>query len=152
MEFFSNYFCTSFFNVCNLLSCYHNGRILICRYQGVMLGKKVKLFFVNFAIIIRARLRLLAKSSVNSYSSNFKKNKYLWVGCYSILLIWKLEPPYIQIAYENFISGNLFIYKLVHTSRGNRYLKYGRNSQRTGVKVEKKRFHFRKENGGTKSK
>ena len=59
---------------------------------------------------------------------------------------------YIQIVYENFISENLLIYKLVHTFRGNKYLKYGRDSQRTGVKVEKKRFHFRKENGGTKSK
>ena len=54
--------------------------------------------------------------------------------------------------YENFTSGNLLIYKLVHTSRGNSYLKYGRDSQGTGVKVEKKRFYFRKENGGTKSK
>ena len=54
--------------------------------------------------------------------------------------------------YQNFISGNLLIYKLVHTSRGNRYLKYGRDSQKTGVKVEKKRFQFRKENGGTESK
>ena len=26
---------------------------------------------------------------------------------------------YIQILYENFISGNLLICKLVHTSRGN---------------------------------
>ena len=29
----------------------------------------------------------------------------------------------IEIVYQNFISGNLLIYKLVHTSRGNRYLK-----------------------------
>ena len=56
------------------------------------------------------------------------------------------------MVYENFISGNLLIYKLVHTSRDNSYLKYGGDSQRTGVKVEEKRFHFRKENGGTKSK
>ena len=68
------------------------------------------------------------------------------------MLLWKSEPMYIQIVYENFISENLLIYKLVHTFRGNKYLKYGRDSQRTGVKVEKKRFHFRKENGGTKSK
>ena len=54
--------------------------------------------------------------------------------------------------YGNCISGNLLIWELVHTSRGNRYLKYGGDSQRIGVKVEKKRFHFRKENGGTKSK
>ena len=54
--------------------------------------------------------------------------------------------------YENYISGNLLICELVHTSRGNRYLKYGGDSQRTGVKVEKKQFHCRKENGGTKSK
>ena len=62
------------------------------------------------------------------------------------------QPSYIQIVYQNFISGNLLIYKLVHTSRGNRYLKYGRDSQKTGVKVEKKRFQFRKKNGGTESK
>ena len=29
----------------------------------------------------------------------------------------------IEIVYQNFISGNLLIYKLVHTFRGNRYLK-----------------------------
>ena len=56
------------------------------------------------------------------------------------------------MVYENFISGNLLIYELVHTSRDNSYLKYGGDSQRTDVKVEEKRFHFRKENGGTKSK
>ena len=54
--------------------------------------------------------------------------------------------------YENCISGNLLICELVLTSRGNRYLEYGGDSQRAGVKVEKKQFHFRKENGGTKSK
>ena len=52
-----------------------------------------------------------------------KKNKYLWDECFLILLLWKSEPRYIQIVYQNFISGNLLIYKLVHTSRGNRYLK-----------------------------
>ena len=47
--------------------------------------------------------------------------------------------------HDNFISGSLLIYNLlIHTSRGNRDLKYGRDSHRTGVKVEKKRFHFRK--------
>ena len=56
----------------------------------------------------------------------------------------KSEPPYIQIVYQNFISENLLIYKLVHIFRGNRYLKYRLDSQRTSVKVEKKRFHFRK--------
>ena len=90
--------------------------------------------------------------SENFYSSNFKNNKYLWVGCFSILLLCKSEPPYFRIVYENCISGNLLIWELVHTSRGNRYLKYGGDSQRTGVKVEKKRFYFRKENSGTKSK
>ena len=55
--------------------------------------------------------------------------------------------------HDNFISGSLLIYTLlIHTSRGKRDLKYGRDSQRTDVKVEKKRFHFRKKNGGTKSK
>ena len=59
IEFFSDYFCTSFFNVCNLLSCYHNSRTLICRYQEVMLKNNVELFcqlFVNFSITIRTRL------------------------------------------------------------------------------------------------
>ena len=32
--------------------------------------------------------------------------------------------PFIQIAYQNFIGGNILTYKLVHTSRGNRQLKY----------------------------
>ena len=36
IEFFSN-ISGRHFNVCNLFSCYHNGRILICQYQGVML-------------------------------------------------------------------------------------------------------------------
>ena len=54
--------------------------------------------------------------------------------------------------YENFISRNLLVYKLVHTSRANKFLKYVRDFDRTGVKVEKKRFRFRKENGGTKSR
>ena len=48
-----------FFNVCNLLSCYHNDGILISQYQGAMLRNNVKLFwqfFVNFSIIIRTRL------------------------------------------------------------------------------------------------
>ena len=38
--FFSNYFCTSFFNVFNLLSCYHDGRILIL----IQISQKEKLF------------------------------------------------------------------------------------------------------------
>ena len=37
------------------------------------------------------------------------------------IVIWKSEPPYIQIVYQNFISGNLLIYELVRTSPGNRY-------------------------------
>ena len=53
----------AFTNVCNLLLCYHNDRILICRYQGVMLTNNVKLFWeilVNLSVIIKARLWLLA--------------------------------------------------------------------------------------------
>ena len=47
--------------------------------------------------------------------------------------------------HDSFISGSLSIYNLlIHTFRGNRDLKYGRDSQRTDVKVEKNRFHFRK--------
>ena len=77
IEFFSN-ISARHFNVCNLFSCYHNGRILICQYQGVMLRGNVKLFcqfFVNF-LIIRTRLWLLAWSKVNFYPCNFKKNKW----------------------------------------------------------------------------
>ena len=48
MEFFPKCFCTSFTNVCNLLSCYHNSRILICRYQGVMLGIMI-CYFESFS-------------------------------------------------------------------------------------------------------
>ena len=43
--------CERALNVCGLLSCYYSGRILICRYQGVMLRNNVKFFcqfFVNF--------------------------------------------------------------------------------------------------------
>ena len=50
----------------------------------------------------------------------FQKNKCLWDGCFSIFLLWKSEPAHIQIVYQNFFSGNFLIYKLVHTSRGNR--------------------------------
>ena len=32
------------FTVCNLHSCYHNGRVFICSYQGVILSKNEKLF------------------------------------------------------------------------------------------------------------
>ena len=62
IELFSNSAC-HFANVCNLLSCYHNGRILISRYQGVMLRKNDMLFwkfFLNLSAIIWARLWLLA--------------------------------------------------------------------------------------------
>ena len=48
-----------FTNVHNLLSCYHNVRIVICRYQGVTLRNNDKLFrefFVNLSAVIRARL------------------------------------------------------------------------------------------------
>ena len=50
-------------NFCNLLSCYHIGRILICRYPEIMPRNNVKLFLeflVNFLAIIRTRLWLLA--------------------------------------------------------------------------------------------
>ena len=80
IEFFSKYFCTRHFtNVCNLLSCYHNGRIVICRYQGVTLRNNNKLFwefFLNLSAVIRAMLWLLVWLKLNFYSSNFKKNKY----------------------------------------------------------------------------
>ena len=56
------------------------------------------------------------------------------------MLLWKSETPYIQIVYQNFLRGNHLIYKLVHTFRGSSWLKYSRDSQRTGIKVEKKRF------------
>ena len=65
----------------------------------------------------------------------------------------EIRAPVHSNVYQKFISRILLIYKLVHTHfRGNKYLKYRRDSQRTGVKVEKKQFQFRKENGGTKSK
>ena len=47
----------------NLLSCYNNGRIFICRYQGVILRNNDMLFwefFVNLSVIIRPRLWFLA--------------------------------------------------------------------------------------------
>ena len=45
IELFSKYICTRHFtNVDNLLSCYHNGRTVICRYQGVTLRNNNKLF------------------------------------------------------------------------------------------------------------
>ena len=68
-----------FTNVYNLLSCYHNGRIVICRFQGVTLRNNDKLFwefFVNLSSVIKAMLWWLVKLKVNFYSSNFKKNKY----------------------------------------------------------------------------
>ena len=77
-----------FTNVYNLLSCYHNGRIVICRYQEVTLRNKNKLcweFFVNLSAVITAMLWLLASLKLNFYSSNFKKNKYnmsaFWYCC-----------------------------------------------------------------------
>ena len=100
-----------------------NLRILICWYQGVMLRNNVKLFwefFITFSEMITKRLWLLASLKVDFYSGNFKKNKYLWDGCFSILLFWKSVSLYIQIVYQNFISGYLLLWKLVHTSHGNR--------------------------------
>ena len=52
-----------FTSVCKLLSCYHNGRILIYQYQGVVLRNNDMLFwqfFVNPSAIIRTRSWLLA--------------------------------------------------------------------------------------------
>ena len=40
-------------------------------------------------------------------------------GCYCL----EISTPYIKIVYQNFISENLLIYKLVHTYRGNRKLR-----------------------------
>ena len=34
----------AFTNVCNLLLCYHNDRILICRYQGLCWGIMISCF------------------------------------------------------------------------------------------------------------
>ena len=59
-----------------------------------------------------------------------------------MLLFWNSEPPYIQIVYESFINGDIFICKLVHTSRDNKFLKYLRDSRGTGIKVEKKAISF----------
>ena len=59
------------------------------------------------------------KPIYNTLESNFKKNKYE-TGFFLILLFWNSESPYIQIVYENFISGNHLICKLVHTSRDNK--------------------------------
>ena len=39
-----------------------------------------------------------------------------------VLLLWNSEPPYIQIIYQNFISGNLWICKLIHISLANDYI------------------------------
>ena len=100
------------FNVCNLLLRYHNGRSLIGRYQGFMFWNNAKLFcqfFINFLLIIRTKLWLLAQSKVNFSSSHFKKNRYLWDGSFSILLLRKSEPPYIQVVYQNFISGIFYL-------------------------------------------
>ena len=93
-EFFSKYSNISarhFTDVCNLLSCYHNGSILFCQYQGVMLRNNDMLFwgfFVNLLAIIRARLWLLSWLWVNFYSSNFKRNKHavgsFWYCCFGI--------------------------------------------------------------------
>ena len=64
IEFFSKYFCTSFSwcHVYNVLSCYHNRRIFICRYQGVMLRNNDMLFwefFLNFSAIIETKVMII---------------------------------------------------------------------------------------------
>ena len=41
----------------------------------------------------------------------------------NVALTKNAEPPYIQIMYQSFISENLLICKLVHTSRDNKWLK-----------------------------
>ena len=77
--FFPNISARHFTNVYNLLSCYHNGRIVICRYQEVTLKNSNKLcweFFVNLSAVITAMFWLLAPLKINFYSSNFKKKKY----------------------------------------------------------------------------
>ena len=48
------------------------------------------------------------------------QKEYLWGRCFLILLFWNLVPPYIQVVYQSFISGNLLICKLVHTFRDNK--------------------------------
>ena len=40
-----------------------------------------------------------------------------------MLLFWNSELLYIQIVYQSFISRNILICKLVHTSRDNKSLK-----------------------------
>ena len=75
---FPNISALHFTNVYNLLSCYYNGRIVICQYQGVTLRNN-KLFwevFVNISAVIRAMLWLLLWLKLNFCSINFKKNKY----------------------------------------------------------------------------
>ena len=64
IELFSKYICTTSFTIdaYNLLSCYHNGRIVICQFQGVTLRNNDKLFwefFVNLSAVIREMLWLL---------------------------------------------------------------------------------------------
>ena len=89
-----------FLHVCHLISCYHNGGILICRFRGVTLKKIVKLlweFSINFLPTIGTRLWLLALLKVNLYSSSVKRNKYLWDGCFSILLLSKSVPRKLKI-------------------------------------------------------
>ena len=59
-----------------------------------------------------------------------------------MLLFWNLERRYIQIVYESFINGHILNCKLVHISRDNNQLKYLRDSQGTGIKVEKNAILF----------
>ena len=76
---FSKYVSRHFTNVYNLLSSYHNGRIVICRFQGVTWRNNDQLFwefFVNLSAVIRAMWWLLVEIKVNFYSNNFKKSKY----------------------------------------------------------------------------
>ena len=97
---FPNISACHFTNVCNLLSCYHNGRIVICRYQGVTLRNNNNLFwefFLNLSAVIRAMLELLIWLKLNFYSRNFKNNKYNMGAFWCCYL--EFEPPYVQMVY-----------------------------------------------------
>ena len=36
------------------------------------------------------------------------QKEYIWDGYFFILLLWSLNPPYVQIVYQSFTSENLF--------------------------------------------
>ena len=74
--FFPNISARHFTNVYNLLSCYHNGKIVICRLQGVTWRNNNKLFWEFFLNLFSLNVMIISLIEVNFYSSNFKKNKY----------------------------------------------------------------------------